>query len=119
MKTENHHILFKLNFFSKKIFFTNSEVLKTIISDKSESVTEHVTEHVKKLISLMTDEHSREELMKLLNITHREYFRSEYIQKAIQLGLIEMTLPDKPNSKNQKYRLTPLGLNMKKKLRKR
>ncbi len=115
MKTENHHILFKLNFFPKKIFFTNSEVLKTIISDKSE----HVTEHVKKLISLMTDEHSREELMKLLNITHKEYFRSEYIQKAIQLGLIEMTLPDKPNRKNQKYRLTPLGLKVKKKLRKK
>ena len=36
----------------------------------------------------------------------------EYLQPALERGLIEMTLPDKPTSKKQKYRLTELGRNV-------
>ena len=32
-----------------------------------------------------------------------------YIRPALEAGLIEMTIPDKPNSSNQRYRLTPKG----------
>ena len=33
----------------------------------------------------------------------KETFRKNYIKPAIELGLIKMTLPEKPNSKNQRY----------------
>ena len=36
-------------------------------------------------------------------------FRQVYLQPAIEAELIERTLPDKPQSKYQKYRLTEKG----------
>ena len=39
-----------------------------------------------------------------------------YITPAIELGLIEMTIPDKPTSRLQKYRLTQAGHAVLKKL---
>jgi hypothetical protein len=43
--------------------------------------------------------------MKKLGLTHRPTFRKNYLQPAMDAGLIERTLPDKPNSSLQKYRL--------------
>jgi hypothetical protein len=37
------------------------------------------------------------------------HFVKEYLQPALGLDLIEMTIPDKPNSSKQRYRLTDLG----------
>jgi hypothetical protein len=33
----------------------------------------------------------------------KETFRRHYLHPAIKLNLIRMTIPDKPNSKNQRY----------------
>lgn len=39
----------------------------------------------------------------------RTKFRHEVIQPLMDQGLLEMTLPDKPTSSQQKYRLTEQG----------
>ncbi|MBU4443594.1 cell filamentation protein Fic [bacterium] len=57
---------------------------------------------------------ARDELQKKLDLTDRENFRNNYIIPALKSGLIEMTIPDKPKSKNQKYRLTTKGNEYKK-----
>lgn len=44
------------------------------------------------------------ELMNLLNLKHRPTFRKNYLHPALEAELIEMTLPDTPNAKGQKYR---------------
>ena len=44
-----------------------------------------------------------------LALKHRPTFRANYLRPALGLGLIEMTLPDKPASRLQKYRLTEAG----------
>ncbi|NDV17526.1 hypothetical protein GO009_16025 [Muricauda sp. TY007] len=67
-------------------------------------ISEKVTEQVKNLIAVFQNEHSRNDLMDLLGLTHREHFRTEYLQRAIDLGLVEPTIPDKPKSSKQKYR---------------
>ena len=79
----------------------------------TEEVTEQVTEQVKSLIAIMDKAYSRADLMQKLNLTHREYFRAEYIQKALEQDIIELTIPDKPKSSKQKYRLTQKGLHLK------
>ena len=46
---------------------------------------------------------SATELMGKLNLKSRLGFRKNYLQPALDAGLIGMTEPDKPTSKNQKY----------------
>jgi ATP-dependent DNA helicase RecG len=45
-----------------------------------------------------------------LGLKDREHFRKTYLLPAINAGLIEMTIPDKPSSRLQKYRLTLAGV---------
>lgn len=71
--------------------------------------TTHVTDTIKNLVLVLSDEMSREELQGELNIKDRKYFRRTYLNAAIDDGLIEMTIPDKPKSIYQKYRLTEKG----------
>lgn len=37
-------------------------------------------------------------------LSHRPTFRKNYLQPALEAGLIERTLPDKPDNRLQKYR---------------
>jgi predicted transcriptional regulator len=44
-----------------------------------------------------------------LNLKDRTHVSERYIDPALAQGLIEMTIPAKPNSRLQKYRLTDKG----------
>ncbi len=39
-----------------------------------------------------------------LNLSHRQTFRENYLNPALEAGLIEMTNPQSPTARNQKYR---------------
>jgi len=52
---------------------------------------------------------SRREIQSKLGLKDEKHFRQKYQQPAVAAGLIEMTIPDKPNSRLQKYRLTDKG----------
>lgn len=75
-------------------------------------VTPHVTPQVGKLVEALEGEMRRGEMMEKLRLKDRAYFRMEYLQPALNAGLIEMTIPDKPRSSKQKYRLTEAGKKM-------
>ena len=47
---------------------------------------------------------SATELMERLGLSHRATFRQNYLNPALRQNLIKRTIPDKPNSKNQKYK---------------
>ena len=72
-------------------------------------VTAQVTAQVEALIAHLEGELTRGELQSALGLEHREHFRSAYLSPALDAGLIEMTRPDKPNSRLQRYRLTEAG----------
>ena len=72
-------------------------------------VTGEVTGEVKKLLMVCRDVMTRKELQENLYLKGEENFRKLYLVPALEAGYIEMTLPDKPQSRLQKYRLTPEG----------
>lgn len=76
-----------------------------------------VTMQVKQIILNMQGELTRDELQEVIKINNRDYFRKAYINAALNAELIEMTIPDKPNSRLQKYRLTAKGLAFQKQLK--
>ena len=49
---------------------------------------------------------TRQQLQAALQIKDGEHFRKAYLLRALEAGLIEMNIPDKPRSSRQKYRLT-------------
>ena len=63
----------------------------------------------------MAGDMSRAEIQAKLGLKDEKHFREAYLRPAAAQGLIEMTIPDKPNSRLQKYRLTEQGQSMKKK----
>jgi len=48
-------------------------------------------------------------LRAILKIKHRPTFRKNYLHPALSEKLIEYTIPEKPNNRLQKYRLTKKG----------
>ncbi len=71
--------------------------------------TLQVTECVERLIGAVQRETSRTELPAALNLRDRRSFIVTYLKPALEAGFIEMTLPDKPTSRNQRYRRTAAG----------
>jgi len=63
-----------------------------------------VTPQVKRLLEVLQGEMTRDELQIKLGLKDRKSFHEYYLQPALKQHWIEMTLPDKPNSRNQKYR---------------
>jgi ATP-dependent DNA helicase RecG len=51
-------------------------------------------------------EQTRTELMANPGLKDRMHFANECLQPAVDAGLIEMTIPDKPQSSKQKCRIT-------------
>lgn len=67
------------------------------------------TGEVRRLLPLCHEPTSRKELMGRLGLRHEDHFRKAYLIPAIKAGLIERTVPDKPRSRLQRYRLTAAG----------
>lgn len=73
------------------------------MSAKKESM--NISNQVNKLLEIMEPgiPLSANEIMARLKIKSKETLRASYLNPAIENGLVKMTIPDKPNSKNQKY----------------
>lgn len=80
----------------------------TVVGRSTDQDSDQVTgqdDAINRLLSALGDEElSAAEIMKRLELSHRPTFRKNYLTPALDKGLIERTIPDKPNSKNQKYR---------------
>jgi len=64
---------------------------------------------VKDILAFCTVERTLESIMKWFGMSHRTYFRRTYINPLLEEGLLRMTIPDKPTSKNQQYITTQKG----------
>lgn len=71
-----------------------------------------VTPPVKKLLFLLEKEDTlgNMALLSKLQLKDRRRMRETYIKPAMALGYIEYTIPEKPHSRHQQYRLTVNGI---------
>ncbi|MBL7204330.1 MAG: putative DNA binding domain-containing protein [Desulfobacteraceae bacterium] len=72
-------------------------------------VTGEVTGEVQKFLKILHTPMSRSEAQTVLSLKGQANFRDRYLKPALDLELVEMTIPDKPKSRLQKYRLTKKG----------
>ena len=67
------------------------------------------SEHVQRLVLTLSRDLNRVQMQARMMLRDRQNFLSTYLNPAIEAGLVEMTLPDRPTSRNQRYRRTPAG----------
>lgn len=89
------------------IEFMLSQIDK-ILDDTSVQIREdqeQLSEYVTKLLGVMEYDipYTCKALMEKLELKSREGFRRNYLCPAMERNLIRMTIPDKPNSRNQRY----------------
>ena len=56
-----------------------------------------------------TGEMGGTDILSRLQLKDRKHLREQYMGPALAQGLIEMTVPDRPRSRLQRYRLTARG----------
>ena len=83
----------------------------TTTEDTVEDTMEVAMEDAKmvRLLQAISGTMTRHDLQSSLGLKNDDYFRKAYLLPALRAGLIEMTIPDKPRSKYQRYRLTSKG----------
>lgn len=81
-----------------------NQILDEVVLQVNRSNSE-VSEYVKRMLAVMEYEvpYTSNSIMEALGLKSKETLRKNYINPAMELGLIKMTLPDKPNSRNQRY----------------
>ena len=97
--------------FMLKTIFEKIKEIGGVTDQDSDQVTDQVKRLLVSFEAALGKAFGASELMAAVGLSHRPTFRQNYLSPALADGLIEMTIPDKPNSRNQKYRLTAKGEN--------
>jgi Fic family protein len=89
------------------IMFILEQINKTLdeIAEQISQASLNLSECVIKLINAMEYDtpYTMSSIMALLNLQSKETVRRNYIHPALELDLIQMTIPNKPRSRNQRY----------------
>ena len=86
-----------------------TQVTGQVSGEVTREVAGEVTGEVRRLLTCLRGEMTRRELQNALQLRGEENFRQKYLVPALAGGFVEMTVPDKPQSRLQKYRLTSKG----------
>ena len=68
-----------------------------------------MTPQVVALLEAARHPHAREELQRVIGLKDRMPFQKAYLEPLLAAGWLEMTIPDKPRSRLQRYRTTAAG----------
>lgn len=92
--------------------FEGDQVSNQVSNEVSNQVNVETNEDSKRVLEVLSKEQgglSSSELLQQLGLTAQTKNYKKYIAPALDRGWIERTVPDKPRSRNQKYRVTALG----------
>jgi predicted HTH transcriptional regulator len=79
-----------------------------VTPEATPEVTPEVAPEVR-LVRALRGEMTRQQLRQVLGLRDDKHFRLAFLYPAIEAGLVEMTIADKPRSSKQKYRRTAKG----------
>lgn len=80
-----------------------NQAIRDIVNDSREHYN-HLNIQISKLMQVMeTYPQSAQQIMDRLKMKSRVSFRKNYLLPALEAGLVGMTIPEKPTSKNQMY----------------
>ncbi len=79
------------------------------VPDKYPASTRQVTPQEAAVLEAARNPATRTELQQSAGLRDREHFVNTCLNPLLEAGLLEMTIPDKPRSSKQKYRLTRKG----------
>lgn len=98
------HIAGESTIFIEFMLLQIDKILDEISAQISEK-NEYLPEAVQKLLEVMEYDvpYTGNTLMERLGLKAKEGFRRNYLHPAVEMNLIQMTIPDKPNSRNQRY----------------
>lgn len=98
------HINGDSNVFIEFMLKQIDKILEEILL-RADEQDEYITEYVKKLLNVMEYEvpYTSTVLMEKLGLKSKETFRKNYMNPAMELQLVQMTIPEKPKSRNQRY----------------
>lgn len=86
------------------------QVTGQVTDPVTDPVADPVTDPVVRLLQTLADGPlAPSEIQQRLELKHRPTFRTNYLRPALDRHWIEPTIPDKPNSRLQQYRLTAKG----------
>lgn len=93
----------KSNVFIEFMLDVILKAITDIVNDTTEHYN-HLSVQINKLMQVLeTYPQSTQELMDKLSLKSRVGFRKNYLNPAIEAGLVGKTIPDKPTSKSQMY----------------
>lgn len=98
------HVEGESTIFIEFMLFQIDRILEDI-ANRIDEESGAFTEYIKKLLSVMEYDvpYTSAALMEKMGLKSREGFRRNYLRPAVELNLVRMTIPDKPNSRNQRY----------------
>ena len=98
------HVEGESTFFIEFILSQIDKILDELLVQIAQS-NGQISQYVKKLLEIMDYDipYSSNELMEKLGLKSKEGFRRNYLHPAMEMNLIHMTIPDKPNSRNLRY----------------
>jgi len=90
--------------------FIEGDVFRTIIpltvQDTNQDTvqdTNQDNDDIKRLLEFCSTPRTREEMQQFMKLNNRGYFRMKILNPLIKGGLLKVTHPEKPTSRNQKY----------------
>ena len=96
---------------------SDGDVFKTVVpfklldisddtsQDTSQDASQDTSQDVfRKIISFCKTERTKNEICEFLDLSKSTHFNKKYLYPLIESGEITLTIPDKPNSKYQKYK---------------